>query len=179
MTLYRQLNKQHNSMLHKDKKDFIGGKAAELKQATQKKDIGATFKMLHELTDQHTMALASMKAANGKTIYNQSQCLGLWKKHFNILLNTDPPNCIDPGLVTAAAKATAAPNGDEFSPEEIRLAINKLKNNKAASTCGIASELLTTGCPAMILWLQMVFCIIWRTDIIPSDWKKKNPYARV
>ena len=160
MTLYRQLNKQRNSMLHMDKKDFIEGKATELEQAAQKKDIGATFKILRELTGQHTMASTSLKAANGETIYDQSQCLGLWKKHFDILLNSDPPDCIDQGLVAAAAEATAALDGDKFSAEEIRSAVKKLKNNKAASTCGITTELPTTGGPAMILWLQMVFSII-------------------
>ena len=172
ITLYRQINKQHNSMLHRDKKDFIEGKAAELDQAIQKKYIGATFKILRELTGQHNMASTSLKAANRETIYDQSQCLGLWKQHFDILLNSDPPDSIDPGLVAAAAEATAAPDGDEFSPEEIRSAVKKLKNKKAAGTCGIVSELLTTGSPAMILRLKMVFSIIWRTEVILSDWKK-------
>jgi len=100
------------------------------------------------------------------------QCLGLWKQHFDILLNSDPSDSIDPGLVAAAAEATAAPDGDEFSPEEIRSAVKKLKNKKVAGTCSIVSELLTTGGPAMILRLKMVFNIIWRTEVIPSDWKK-------
>ena len=87
-----------------------------------------------------------------KTIYDQSQCLGLWK-----WLNSDTPDCIDSGLVAAAAaEAIVAPSGEKFSPEEIRSAIKKLKSNKSDGTCGIASELLTTGGPAMVLWLQMV-----------------------
>ena len=71
MTLYGQLNKQRSSMILKDKKDFIEGKAAEFEQAVQKKDIGATFKILRELTGQHTMDSTSVIAANGETIYNQ------------------------------------------------------------------------------------------------------------
>jgi len=51
------------------------------------------------------MASTSLKATNGETIYDQSQCLGLWKKHFDILLNSHPPDSIDPGLVAAAAEA--------------------------------------------------------------------------
>ena len=141
-------------MLHKDKKDFIESKSTEIEQAAQKKDIGATFKILRYLTGQHTMESTNLKAANGETIYEQFQCLGLWKKHFEILLNSDPPNCIGPGLVAAAAVVATAPDGDEFSPEEIRSAVRKLKNNKAAGTCDITSELLTTGGPATILLLQ-------------------------
>ena len=147
----QHLNKQHNSMIHKDKKDFTKSKSAELKQAAKKKDIGATFKILRELTGQHSMAPTSLKAPNGETIYDQSQCLGLWKKHFEIQLNSDPPDCINPGLVAAATEATAASDGEEFSPEEVRSAVKKPKSNKAAGTCGIVSELLTTGSPAMIL----------------------------
>ena len=117
-------------MLHKDKKDFFDRKSAELEQATQKKDIGATFKILRELTGQHTMASTSLNVANGATIYDQPNVLGLWKKHFNILLNSDPTDCIDPGFVAAATEATTAPDGDKFSPEEIRLAVRKLKKTK-------------------------------------------------
>ena len=80
MPLYRQLNKQRNSMLHKDKKHFIEGKATELKQAAQKKDIGATFKILRELTGQHTTASTSLKVVNGETIYDLSKCLGAKRK---------------------------------------------------------------------------------------------------
>jgi len=110
---------QQTAQLYKDKKDFIEGKATELEQAAQKKDIGATFKILHERTGQHSMASTSLKAANGETIYDQSQCIDLWKKHFDILLNSDPPDCIDPGIVAAAAtEATASPDSDEFSPKE-------------------------------------------------------------
>ena len=97
------------------------------------------------------MVSTNLKVANGETIYDQSQCLGLLKKHFDILLSSDPPDCIDPGLVSATAEATAAPDGDEFSPEEIESAVKKLKNNKAAGTCGIISELFTTVGPEMIL----------------------------
>jgi hypothetical protein len=88
------------------------------------------------------MTSISLKAANGETIYDQSQCVGLLEKHFNKLLNSDPTDCIDQGLVAAAVEATPAPDGVEFSPEEIKSAVRKLKNNKAAGTCGIASELL-------------------------------------
>ncbi|XP_065582977.1 uncharacterized protein LOC136042044 [Artemia franciscana] len=119
------------------------------------------------------MASTSLKATNGETIYDQSQCLGLWKKHFEILLNSDRPNCIDPLLVAAAAEATAAPDGDKLSPEEIISTVKKLKNNTAADICGIASEVFTTGGPAIILWLQIGFNIIWIAEVTPSDWKKR------
>ena len=118
------------------------------------------------------MAFTSRKAANGKTIYDQSQCLGLWKKHFDILLNSDPSVCIYPELVAAAAEAIASPDDDEFSPEEIRSAVKKLEDNKTTGTCGFASEILTTSGPALILLLQMVHSIIWHTKVIPSNWKK-------
>ena len=135
--------------------------AKPLSSSKLPRDIGATFKILVELTGQHSIASTSRKVAYGETMYDQSQCLGLWKKHFEILLNSDPPNCIGPGLVAAAAVVATAPDGDEFSPEEIRSAVRKLKNNKAAGTCDITSELLTTGGPATILLLQRVFSIIW------------------
>ena len=172
MATYRLLNKERNSMLHKDRKAFIDSKASELQEAAKKKDSGATYKILRELSGQHTQTTPYLRSASGENIYDQSQCLRQWEDHFEKLLNSDPPDQTDHELAAAAATTIPAPDGPEFTAEEIKAATRKLKNNKAPGICGLTSEFLKNGGPAMILWLQMLFNLVWHSEKIPSDWKK-------
>ena len=50
--------------------------------------------------------------------------------------------------------------------------MKSLKSGKAAGICGIAPEMLKAGGPRMIEALRIVFNIVWRTEVVPSDWKK-------
>ena len=61
---------------------------------------------------------------------------------------------------------------DPPSLEEIRKAIDRLKNGKAPGVCGIHPEMLKAGGEATILWLRTLLCSIWSTGEIPTDWKR-------
>jgi len=59
-------------------------------------------------------------------------------------------------LLAAAYNTTPAFGGTEFTAEEIKDAVRKLKNNRATGICGLTSELLKKGDPSMILWLKVL-----------------------
>jgi len=61
--------------------------------------------------------------------------------------------------------------------------VKKLKNRKAPGISGIPAELLINGKGTILLWLQVLFNSIWKSEIIPKDchtgtipplWKKKG-----
>jgi hypothetical protein len=58
-----------------------------------------------------------------------------------------------------------------FSPQEVKKAISKLKNNKAAGLDGITAELLKHGKEVIIDELTNLFNLIWETEEVPADWR--------
>ena len=156
-------------MLHKDRKIFTDEKARELQEPVEKKDIGAIYKILCQLSGQFTQTMSYLRNTSGENILDQSQCLRQWEHHFEKLLNSDPPDKIEDQITAAADNAKPATDGTVFTAEEIKAAVRKLKNNKTQGVCGLTSELLKNGDPFITLWLQVLFNTVRRSEIITSD----------
>ena len=105
----------------------------------------------------------------------EGSCLERWKDHLcSLLYNISPsaPPNDSPSQPCSQRPGIDAPPDEPFSPSEIGHAVKRLKNNKAAGICGLYSELLKYGGPAMLLFLHTLFSTIWQTEIIPEDWRK-------
>ena len=64
---------------------------------------------------------------------------------FEKTLNSDPPENFNYEIVATAAEAALALKRTQFSPQEIKLVLNKLKNGNAAGTCGVNSATRNYG----------------------------------
>ena len=53
---------------------------------------------------------------------------------------------------------------------EVKEAIMRLKNNKAAVPDGLPAELFKIGCNVMVGCMQQIIYKIWPEENMPSDW---------
>ena len=96
--------------------------------------------------------------------------LRLWRKYFSTLLQGDN------GTNTACRDVVPNPindNGVEIPPpshEEVKVAIMRLKNNKAAGSDGLPAELFKTGCNKLVGRMHQLIYKIWLEKSIPKDW---------
>ena len=175
MTTYRRLNGVRNRLIHRDRTQFVARKADEIELAAKKKDMDSLFKHLRDLTENKTPTLGPVLSTEGALLSDEGSCLERWKDHFCSLLNNTgpsaPPND-SPSQPCSQRPGTDVPPDEPFSPSEIGHAVKRFKNNKAAGICGLNSELLKYGGPAMLLFLHTLFSTIWQTKIIPGDWRK-------
>ncbi|XP_065574974.1 uncharacterized protein LOC136036596 [Artemia franciscana] len=175
MTTYRRLNGVRNRLIHRDRTQFFARKADEIELAAKKKDMGGLFKHLRDLTENKTLTLGTVLSRDGALLSDEGSCLEWWKDHFCSLLNNTsssaPPND-SPSQPCSQTPGTDIPPDEPFSPSEIEHAVKRLKNNKAAGICGLNSEVLKYGGPAMLLFLHTLSSTIWQTEIIPEDWRK-------
>nr|XP_034311369.1 uncharacterized protein LOC117684225 [Crassostrea gigas] len=98
-----------------------------------------------------------------------SDIMKRWAEHFKSVLNRgDPyqPPDIDNENVTELDISV-----EEISLVEIQKAIRKMKDNKAAGVDDIPAELLKADIEATSIVMHDLFQDIWRTNMIPSDWK--------
>ena len=133
--------------------------------------MGSLFKHLRDLTENKTPTLGPVPSSEGALFSDEGSCLERLKYHFCSLLNNTsssaPPND-SPSRPCSQRPGTDAPPDEPFSPSEIGHTVKRLKNNKAAGICGLNSELLKYGGPAMLLFLYTLFSTIWQTEIIPA-----------
>ena len=61
-------------------------------------------------------------------------------------------------------------SGSEITTQEVKKAINKLKNNKAAGLDKVTAELLKHGREVVVGELTHLFNLIWEKEEVPVDW---------
>jgi len=174
MPTYRRLNGVRNKLIQRDKKLFVERKANELEGAAMKGDVGSLYKHLRDLTSDKAPSVASVVSADGQPLSDEAAQVSRWKDHFSSLLNADAVAQTDQDHARLAASTQEVPSNEpetSFTTAEIHSALKRLKNNKAAGVCGVPAELLKYAGPAMLLWLQMLFSVVWRTEWVPKDWR--------
>ena len=142
------------------------------------------YQKVKRLTEGYKPEGSSCKDENGNFVTNPQGVLRLWLKHFSSLLQGDcdtnitfkdvVPNPIDDDSV-------------EISPpshEEVKVAIMRLENNKAAGPDGLPTELFKTGFNELVGRKHQLIYKIRLEKNMPNNWnlsvfcpvlKKRDP----
>ncbi|XP_065575235.1 uncharacterized protein LOC136036831 [Artemia franciscana] len=167
MVTYRRLNGVRNRFLHRDRKLFTEKKATDLEEATRKGDTCALYKHLRDFAEGKPSSLGPTASNDGNILTDESAQLSAWKDYFSSLLKLDCVSQPDPDLLKVASSTPEAPCESVqhlFSSTEILKSPKRMKNNRAPGVCGIPTDLLKYGGAAILLWLQVLFSIIFRTE---------------
>ena len=62
-------------------------------------------------------------------------------------------------------------SGDAPTLAEVRAAVKKLKNGRAAGNDGIPPEFLKCALEPVSTALHRLFLLVWKTGKVPSDWR--------
>jgi hypothetical protein len=91
-----------------------------------------------------------------------------WAEHFDELLNTESYNQNTINQETYQV----FPATDEPIPtfDEVKNAIQKLKDNKAPGIDLIQAELIKKASPYFIEYMHQLIIKIWTAETIPEDW---------
>jgi Reverse transcriptase (RNA-dependent DNA polymerase) len=110
--------------------------------------------------------------SDGSPCSSTEEIQNRWKEHFEAALNFPPADPCSK-LVDLASNASEDPDisTDPPSLEEVRCAIGKLKNGRAAGLDGISPELLKAAIEPMSQGLHALFLKIWKKGKVPTDWK--------
>jgi len=96
-------------------------------------------------------------------------------EHFEATLN-HPPGSRDQSLdnESICAVAYTSVHTDKPKLDEVIQEAKKLKNGCAPWTDGISAELLMCAIGPVSRALHMIFCSVWQTGQVPSDWKDRR-----
>ena len=94
---------------------------------------------------------------------NKKEKAEIWKEHFDKLLNTGDPK----ELIKTGNKETSKVEVEEITIEDVEKAIRNLRNNKAAGTDGIHSELIEYGGNKLLSRMHDLVRQVWKEERIP------------
>jgi len=94
-------------------------------------------------------------------------------EHFSDLLH-HPPVSLDRDLEASshAAEPSLECSTDPVIVDEVKKAVQLLKNNRAPGICEIKSEMLKVGGDNIIRWLTHIISEVWHSENLPEDWTR-------
>ena len=137
-------------------------------------------------TIEEKIVLKNVKRLRANLLTDVQGVLRLWWQHFSKLLRGN-------GDINFTTREDSKPppidNDDEVelsapSHNEVRVAIQRLKNNRAAGPNGLPAELFKAEGDELISSMHQLICRIWLEESMPSDWnlsdlcpfpKKRDP----
>ena len=131
---------------------------------------GNIFRVAKKMTQKNrdVVGTGCVKGKDGKVVIEEEEIRRVWKDYYSKLLNEEfnwDKDSLDP------VDPIFGPS-DNFSCSEIRAAILKAKNCKAAGPSGVVSDMLKASDSAGVQWVTDLCNAIVRDGAIPSDWRK-------
>jgi len=172
---YSEKDRNVKKRVRADKRVMINQLADEAEHAAKTNDMGTLYKITKELCKKKRQSVAGVRDKDGKLLIEEDQILQRWKEHFEEVLNVESQNNsedleeeIDLSNIEVIEEISTGP----FTEEEVKKAMCKLKNNKAAGVDNITGEMLKAGDEISSKKMLHMFENVRRNVKMPDDWKK-------
>ncbi|XP_073830573.1 uncharacterized protein [Musca autumnalis] len=164
---YREKRREKKRLFRRKKREMEKRECKQIEMYRRQNEVRKFYQRVKHQTDGFGTGTSSCRDQEGNLVTDTHSALKIWKEHFSKLLvsnssevdedTTDPiPDdgieCIPPGQ------------------DEVKTAINGLKNNKAAGAYGLPAELFKTGGDTMIRCMHVLVSSIWQEERVPDDW---------
>ncbi|XP_062611962.1 uncharacterized protein LOC134273760 [Saccostrea cucullata] len=165
---YRTIDKEVKKNARADRKAYTEKLANEAEQAASKQDMQTLYRITKALAGKFQTADLPVKDKRGNVLSKKEDIQKGWKEHFEEVFNiNDTGNEV---LITSAIN-TLDFNTDPPSIEEVKKAIGKLKNGKAAGIDQINAELLKAEEYWTPTILTNILQNIWESEETPTFWR--------
>jgi hypothetical protein len=166
---YSEAHRAVKRSVRGDKRAFYDTLAREAEEAAARRDMKTVYQITKQLSGKFLSSGKPIKSKDGRVLTTTGQQLTRWAEHFRQLLNRPPPED-DPNIPVAPVDLPI--NVDRPTREEIRTAIIRLKNGKAAGPDDIPAEALKADIDTAAEVLYTLFGDVWDSESIPKDWKQ-------
>jgi hypothetical protein len=173
LDLFRSLRREAVRSLRADKESHVSGICRQVESHLWSSDSRPAYRAIRTLrSSKPAPQCVTVKADDGAVLSDASEVRARWAGYFERLYQAEPPSRELNVMDVAVPEADPPINCDPPTTAETRSAVAQLKCGKAPGVCGIHAELLRSGGEAVLLRLHAILCAVWRTKIIPTDWKR-------
>jgi len=163
---YTRAHQEVKRSIKRDKRSHIDNLARRAEEAAARRNMKELYNTTKKLAARYQVTDTPIKDKQGKTLTSTEEQIRRWAEHFSELLNRPGPE--DPPDIPPAETELFI-NCGKPSRQEIRKAIQTLKNGKAAGTDSVPAKALR-GTSTEILY--RLFENFWEEEEIPRDWKE-------
>ena len=167
---YTEVDKRVKASPKEDKKVYIEEQAEKAETASYRGDLRTLHNITKQLCGKMSTCNSHIKDSNGNILHTEREQAERWKEHFSSVLNREDPEVIV--TVEVGQQQELDIDISDITKEEIRRAIKKLKNNKAAGTDNIQAEMMKESEDISVDVLYTLFNRIWDEGSVPEQWKE-------
>ena len=167
---YREKRREERRLFRRKKREQERREREELEQSRNRNDARKFYQQVKRLTEGFKPGAYTCKDEEGNLVTDAQRVLQIWKEHFSTLLSSDEatnPTQSGSSLSTILFDDVTVPPP---SHEEVKIAIQRLKNNKAAGADNLSAELFKTGGEELIGSMHQLLSKIWLEESMPSEW---------
>ncbi|XP_037930779.1 uncharacterized protein LOC119665622 [Teleopsis dalmanni] len=159
---YREMRKVERCLFRRKKRDQERREREEIEVCRNRNDARKFYQKVNRLTQGFKPGASTCKDENGNLVTDTQNVLKVWKEHFSKLLSGD--DNINSAIEEMPSVSPIENDDVEIPPpshNEVRVAIQRLKNNKAAGADGLPAELFKAGGDMLIRCMHQLICRIW------------------
>ncbi|XP_073814500.1 uncharacterized protein [Musca autumnalis] len=164
---YREKRREEKRLFRRKKREMEKRECEQMEMYRRQNEVRKFYQRVKHQTDGFGTGISSCRDQQGNLVTDTDSVLRIWKEHFSKLLVSDS---------SEDGEDTTDPIPDDGiecippSQDEVRTAINRLKNNKAAGADGLPAELFKTGGDTLIRCMHQLVSTIWQEERVPDDW---------
>ncbi|XP_073848775.1 uncharacterized protein [Musca autumnalis] len=163
---YREKRREEKRLFRKKKREMEKRECEKIEMYRSQNEVRKFYQRVKHQTDGFGTGTSSCRDQQGNLVTDTDSVLRIWKEHFsNLLVSNSSEDDDTTGPIPEDGIECIPPGQDE-----VRTAINRLKNNKAAGADGLPAELFKTGGDALIRCMHQLVSTIWQEERIPDDW---------
>ena len=165
---YQELNREVKRRCRRDKRAYVEAEAERAEEAGKRGDARTLYEITRKLSGRFQNTCKPVRNEAGVLLRTAEEEMHRWREHFQTVLNHEEP--INPPEVEPNDELNIRTG--HVTRIEIKNAIKKLKNGKAAGCDNIPPEAIKAGGDTSEEVLLGLCNRIWSEEKIPEEWRK-------
>jgi hypothetical protein len=169
--LYELKRREEHRLLKRKKKEHEKRAIEEMERCYGRNDVRKFYQRIKQLSNGYKLRTEACRNEEGQLVVESQSILRIWKDHFCRLLNGEEDT--NTAVRQNVPPHTMDDDRREFRPpdlDEVKIAISRLKSNKAAGADGLSAELFKAAGDELVRYMHQLICKIWSEESMPDEW---------
>ena len=164
---YREARAAEHRVHRRKKREHEEQVLANAEDNFARNDLRGFYKTVNRVRSRNLPVPVMCNDKDGNLLTDKPMVAARWKEHFQELLNGQEQDEQNRNRMRIMSDEQAV---EPPTQEEVKKAINELKNGKAAGKDGIPAELLKAGSDRLYYAIHQTILRIWADEQMPNDW---------
>ena len=157
-----------------DLEAWYSGIAAEVELGISRHETKPAYRAIQRMKKGHERKRDTtyILKCDGTPCGRDDEVLSRWKEHYEAALNFAPAaGCSDLDVAASSVEEDTSLSSDPPSRAEVRCAIGKLKNGRAAGADQVLPEFLKAAGEPVVSAIHCLFGRVWSSGHVPAEWR--------